>query len=698
VSIPTYLVKNRFGIYSYRLITPIAIRKLFPAFKAEVRLTTRSRSVRQATRIAAYFHYHYQTFFEQIKQQGKIMDDWLDDDTSARQISPALLVDEHIQEITFSRVLMSLLQRGKEIENLCTVYSEYHGAPVGLSDFKLTTPDEIERFISIANIFASEDVFDQELYLAKLKLKPKKDRQSDKSEILKSVHLGAVATRQKRAAQSIQSMDHVSSDDDYRSLKTYSREQVSEIVKHLVKEHQSGRTYSFRVDRDSDEMVFEDVKIDNAGDIASLITMLESFTKPTAAQPVAEKPEHEIRFSEFAKIFLSYRQKNLGNRQNKTQAQAAVDLFIEYFSDDPFMHEVSRQMAEELHTVLGQLPPNRKQNKQSKGLNVFELLEREWEVTLKSQGIDNYLKNYRSMFDYAIANGYAIENPFKKMKALGKKRKKSEEKADKTDRLFTERELCEIFTTPVFTQKATRSYYFWVPLLCLYTGARLSEIAQLDVHDVIKKDGVWCLDINERTSDKSLKTPASARLVPLHRDIIDLGFIRYVETIKAAQEDWSKAIYRTRKLWWDIFSTNGKYANACSKNLDKIFDKVNIPNFVEDRKGSKYHAFRHTLTKLLKEADVSESTYGRILGHDVAGTPGGMYGGKDSIKFLQTTLNKVRPLPQDVLDALKPYRLPVGLLPSDEQKKFKSKKYLVNFSDHITDKNRRKSMLKWSGK
>lgn len=690
MSIPTYLVKNRFGIYSYRLITPIAIRKLFPAFKAEVRLTTRSRSVRQATRIAAYFHYHYQTFFEQIKQQGKIMDDWLDEEPSVRQITPALEVDEHIQELTNARILMSLIQRNKEIDLLCELYSDFCGEAVSLSDFKLNTPDDIECLVSIAQIFSREDVIEPELYFKKLKLKPRSQRQPKKDEALKSVSLGGMSVRAKNSAHPIHAIDDVATDDEYRALKRFTREQLTHIVIQVMKDNKAGKPSSFVIDRGGDEIVFSDIQIDDVSDLDSLSTMLESFTPPTLVAQAKQEPQHQISFSQFAKSFLAQRVDHLAAKQNRTHAQAAMDLFIDYFRQDPMVHEVSREMAREILGVLKRLPPNRNIRKATKNLPLEELLKRKWKPTLQEGGISKYLTNYRSFFDYAIKEGYAVENPFDKLSALKKKRIRAKEAANKSSRRFSNDELKAIFSTSVFTTQASRSYYFWVPLLCLYTGGRVSEMAQLDVSDIIKKDGIWCIDINERAPDKSLKNEPSERVIPVHQDLIDIGFIRYVETVKAAASNPKTAVYRTPKLWWDIYTVDGKYSNACEKSLKSVFKKASI-----NRKGDKFHGFRHSLTYMLKSEYIDETTYGAILGHDISMRSGGLYGDRVPLKVMKHALDKVKPLPQDVIDSLKPYALPKTLLPTGEWKRFQGKKYLADLTKEITDKRLLEKIASW---
>ena len=63
------------------------------------------------------------------------------------------------------------------------------------------------------------------------------------------------------------------------------------------------------------------------------------------------------------------------------------------------------------------------------------------------------------------------------------------------------------------------SHKFWLPLLALFTGARMEEMCQLRANQVIQVDGVWCLKIAQDYPDQSVKT-AEDRIVPLHPFLI----------------------------------------------------------------------------------------------------------------------------------------------------------------------------------
>ena len=79
--------------------------------------------------------------------------------------------------------------------------------------------------------------------------------------------------------------------------------------------------------------------------------------------------------------------------------------------------------------------------------------------------------------------------------------------------------------------------------MALYTGGRINELCQLYLSDIrVSESGVAYLDFNldtpdkvmddETETDKSLKTPNAQRQMPIHPELIKLGFLKYVEALK----------------------------------------------------------------------------------------------------------------------------------------------------------------------
>jgi site-specific recombinase XerD len=684
-----YLIQNRFGIYSYRVITPQAVRRLFPAFKTEVRLSTRTRSVRQANRIAAYFHHRFQSFFESINRQGCIMDNWLDDDLIADDwLTDDLAVSEHIKTAKRNNLLMLLIERNKEITNLLSLYNELIGEAVSLNDFKLNTPDDIETFSAVAKILGNEDVSDPVLYLKKLKLRPANQRKADQEEYLASVHTGNIQVNKQPENLDPEKANSVS---EYKQLNRFSSDEIHRMVVKVLSDHHSGKSSSFIIDKDGSEIVIDDLSIDSPDDIVALMAQLELYTSQSkqSTNEKTTKPDYTIRVSRLTELYLAQRLKNLSAKQNRDHSRSAAELLKEYFNDDPWVHEISREDALELVMVLGQLPVQRNVRAATKHLSLKELLERDWPKVLGYQGQQKYLTEWHQLFKYAVEMGYATDNVMKGVSLVKKYRKKEKEKADKETRRFPQHHIDEMFSVPIFTGNATRSYYFWVPLLCLYTGARVNEIAQLDVDDVYKEQGIWCIHINDK-DDKSVKTESSIRLIPIHQHLIDLGFVRYVSAIKAARQDPVNRVYKTPKLWWDIYQVNGKYSNACNKAMLQIFKHLSFKT-----KGDKYHGLRHSLVYILKNAGVDESTYGAILGHSVKMRSGGLYGDRPTLKRLKAVLDGVSPLSEDIREKIKPYRLPRTLLPQSQISRFNRKKYLVDLTKEITDSRLLEKIHSW---
>ena len=85
---------------------------------------------------------------------------------------------------------------------------------------------------------------------------------------------------------------------------------------------------------------------------------------------------------------------------------------------------------------------------------------------------------------------------------------------------------------------------------------RQNEIGQLLVSDITETDGVWCVDVNPKGEGKKVKTKAAKRLVPVHSKLTELGFLDYVEKLRAQ----GKA-----RLWPDLVPSRDGYGQKISR-------------------------------------------------------------------------------------------------------------------------------------
>jgi integrase len=113
---------------------------------------------------------------------------------------------------------------------------------------------------------------------------------------------------------------------------------------------------------------------------------------------------------------------------------------------------------------------------------------------------------------------------------------------DQRDQWLPE-ELAALFASPVWAGHSrasrnkpgpiiTRDAKFWLPLLAVFQGARLEELADLYRRDVVDDGGVWTMHIVE-SEGRRLKNVNSTRVIPLHPELIRLGFLNYVTTTAA---------------------------------------------------------------------------------------------------------------------------------------------------------------------
>lgn len=79
--------------------------------------------------------------------------------------------------------------------------------------------------------------------------------------------------------------------------------------------------------------------------------------------------------------------------------------------------------------------------------------------------------------------GYVAAN-YAEGLTITRKGKESEERA-----AYSTEDLMKLVRSPLTGFRETKPERFWIPLLGLYTGARLNELCQLHLEDVKEADG-----------------------------------------------------------------------------------------------------------------------------------------------------------------------------------------------------------------
>jgi integrase len=176
-------------------------------------------------------------------------------------------------------------------------------------------------------------------------------------------------------------------------------------------------------------------------------------------------------------------------------------------------------------------------------------------------------------------------------------------------------ELSLAFSTPLHTAHALPLTWhsgadaaYWIPLIGLYSGARLGELCQLRSVDVSEEEGIAVMVLTSDGENQSIKSDAGHRTVPIHSELIRLGFLDYAAAIKATG---------SASLWPALKLRKGKPSGFFSRWFSEFRKGVGLLDKYPD-----FHCFRHTVRPLMRRAGHSESTMDKITGHATGGSQG----------------------------------------------------------------------------
>lgn len=220
--------------------------------------------------------------------------------------------------------------------------------------------------------------------------------------------------------------------------------------------------------------------------------------------------------------------------------------------------------------------------------------------TLAPKSINgSYLTFLKSIFRWAVAEQWLPANPMDELSV-----KDMVAAADKRDP-FTMEQLQTIFSGAPWSNRDERPkgkpVLFWGPLLGLFHGMRRGEIAQLQVADIEKIDGFDVILVRGG-GGKRLKTQNARRLLPLHPELVRMGFLDFVEVQRSAGH---------------VQLFNGEGPNSRGQWGDGLSDW--FQRLVQLRKieGTKLgmHSLRHNWQDRLREAGL----HGSAIGQELAG-------------------------------------------------------------------------------
>lgn len=221
---------------------------------------------------------------------------------------------------------------------------------------------------------------------------------------------------------------------------------------------------------------------------------------------------------------------------------------------------------------------------------------------------DGDLAALKAVFKWAVGNHHIPSNPAVGITVMRSNPEQTRPKG------YVDQEAAAILTAALAYKSSgrelakTAAAKRWVPWLCALAGARVGEMAQLRRQDVQRCGSHWTMTITPEAGPVKNK---KRRDVPLHPQLIELGFITFVE----ASEDGYLFLRADGKE-----EVRGRL-NAIKNRLCEFARSI-----VNDTRIRPNHAWRHRFVTLSREHDLSQELRRMILAQGGKGVDEEVYG------------------------------------------------------------------------
>ncbi|MFN0077814.1 MAG: DUF6538 domain-containing protein [Prosthecobacter sp.] len=326
-------------------------------------------------------------------------------------------------------------------------------------------------------------------------------------------------------------------------------------------------------------------------------------------------------------------------------------LLLEVLGEDKPIESISREDMGQVFSLMKDVPLNAQQR--YPGMTLKQAIEAARLANDQRKPVHNTLAEHylhiSALFKYAVGEGLMSKNPAATPTFQGMFRKEDVEPREQ----FTIDELNRLFHAPLYTgcvndgagyakpgPERPRRGRFWVPLLALYHGTRCNEACQIYTADVKTADEIVYIAIREEAEDggpsiKKLKTKQSIRNVPVHPELIRMGFLDFVEARKRDAE--------SPRLFPELTPGHKGY---CSDAFSKWFGRFKHRVLGEECEAT-MHSFRHQFRDATRAARLPDESVGRLAGWEhgwgIAKLQMHQYGrGKDYLRILAEDLAKVQ--------------------------------------------------------
>jgi len=292
---------------------------------------------------------------------------------------------------------------------------------------------------------------------------------------------------------------------------------------------------------------------------------------------------------------------------------------------------IDRATAREVFDAVKSLPLNMGKRKEYAGLTVPEAIAKAKHMGLPlihPNTINRaYMVQIAAVFNWAVKEDWAVKNPFGGLTVA--------DPVDDRDKRapFKQQQLGTLFSSAPWDKRqpddVDKPGRYWVPLIALYSGARLGEISGLRIMDVEDMEGITAFRVRPYEG-RTLKNRESRRNVPVHSTLLALGLMDFVAR-RREQGQPEDVLFPDAKA-----NSRGQWGAKLGEGFSKLLRDQEIT-------GTKLgmHSFRHNFEDRLRAAGLHGRAEGQALaGRKIAGSEAD-YGSEFPIDLLRDALEKV---------------------------------------------------------
>lgn len=330
-----------------------------------------------------------------------------------------------------------------------------------------------------------------------------------------------------------------------------------------------------------------------AAPVAEATAPATVYAPPTVAAMLGER------------IALFVRQFNQMKRaaSNKLDTAFTLRLFLGLVGDKP-LAAISAGDMDIFMDAIAVWPPNASKLHAFKDLTPAQVVTKAKKLggkTISDRTQEKHLDRLRMFLKWCVDRREMERNWAANLHVMTRAQEE-----ERTRRAYLPEELRLLFDPATRAHHCDTPAKWWIPLLALYSGARVRELSQLMTADVEAINGVWGYHIAARFTGQKLKNPKTRRFVPLHPALLAAGFVDYWRDVSARSSGVQPLFPGLGANpgdkvgdWW-----NRTYMAACN-----VTDPVLV-----------FHCFRNTFATCSARAGVEPGRIARITGHSVAGS------------------------------------------------------------------------------